>query len=80
MEKWYEVAVSYVDDGNTETIATFDTLEKAKKYALNPYDLKELTTDGDVVNFIFIDKWYAEEGGSAFKDYSFDAIIYKENK
>ena len=33
MEKWYEVAVSYTDDGGTETIATFDTLKEAKQYA-----------------------------------------------
>ena len=73
MGKWYEVAVSYVDNCGTETIATFDTLKEAKLYA---EDCNDLNDEG--VDFVFIDKWYAEEGGSAFKEDSFKAIIYKE--
>ena len=41
MEKWYEVAVSYTDDGGTETIATFDTLKEAKQYAEKPQQIKK---------------------------------------
>jgi hypothetical protein len=77
MEKWYEVAVSYGDDGSTEKIAAFDTLEDAKNYASSD-DGKSLISESHV-NFIFIDKWYEEEGGSIFREDSFDAIIYKEN-
>ena len=75
MEKWYEVAVSYVDDCGTETIATFDKLKDAKQYIT-----KEDILSWDSVEFAFIDKWYAEKGGSAFKEDNFDVIIYKENK
>ena len=75
MEKWYEVAVTYVDDCGTETIATFDKLKDAKQYIT-----EENILSWDSVGFAFIDKWYAKEGGSAFKDYNFDAITYKENK
>ena len=74
MEKWYELAVSWID-GGTETIATFDTLKKAKLYAEDCNALK-----GEYVEFVFIDKWYAEEGGSAWEDKTFKPIIYKENK
>ena len=56
MEKWYEVAVSYTDDGGTETIATFDTLKEAKEYAENCDALER-----EYVDFLFIDKWYSED-------------------
>ena len=75
MEKWYEVAVSYVDDCGTETIATFDKLKDAKQYII-----KEDILSWDSVEFAFIDKWYAEEGGGAWEDKTFKPIIYKENK
>ena len=78
MEKWYEVAVSYVDDGGTETIATFDTLKDAKNYASSD-DGKSLVSESSV-DFVFIDRWEAESGGSAWEDETFTPIIYKENK
>ena len=88
MEKWYEVAVSYKDDHGTETIATFDTLKEAKQYADKPQQIKKEIWSKEIqpysiweeVDFIFIDKWYAEDGGSAWREDNFDAIIYKENK
>ena len=75
MEKWYEVAVSYVDDCGTETIATFDKLKDAKQYIT-----EENILSWDSVEFAFIDKWEAESGGSAWEDETFTPIIYKENK
>jgi len=75
MEKWYEVAVSYVDNCGTETIATFDKLKDAKQYIA-----EEDILSWDSVGFAFIDKWCAEDGGIAWEDKTFKPIIYKENK
>ena len=61
MEKWYEVAVSYVDDCGTETIATFDKLKDAKQYII-----KEDILSWDSIEFAFIDKWYTEDGFEMF--------------
>ena len=70
MEKWYEVAVSYKLGHGTETIETFDTLKGAKNY-INNCDALER----EYVDFVFIDRWYSEDGDSSYKDYDFDPII-----
>ena len=72
MEKWYEVAVSYKLGHGTETIATFDTLKEAKDYTNNCDALER-----EYVEFVFIDRWEAESGGSAWEDETFTPIIYK---
>jgi len=56
MTEWYEVAVSYVDNCGTETIATFDKLKDAKQYII-----KEDILSWDSIEFAFIDKWYTED-------------------
>jgi len=73
MEKWYEVAVSYVDDCGTETIEWFYKLKEAKEYTNNCDALER-----KYVDFVFIDKWYSKDGDNAYKDRTFTPIIYKE--
>lgn len=50
---WFEIAVSYTDEGGTETIESKDSLEDAIVYAESCDELK-----WDYVDFVFIDKWY----------------------
>ena len=79
--EWYEIAVSYTDDGGTESIESKDTLEEALKFANSTDRIKD-----DDVGFIFIDKWYdadvlSEYGGDARIDDDFKVIyIDKETK
>ena len=81
MTEWYEVAVSYTEDGSTETIESYDTLEEAKEFANKTSIINE-----EHIDFIFIDKWYdadvlSEYGGDARMDDDFKVIyINKETK
>ena len=69
--EWYEIAVSYTDDGGTESIESKDTLEEALKFANSTDRIKD-----DDVEFIFIDKWYSEDGEYAYReDDDFKVII-----
>ena len=62
---WYEVALSYINDGGTESI----------DYANNCTELKE-----DSVEFVFIDKWIKDNSDTNITVDNFDAIIFrKEN-
>jgi len=63
---WYEVGVSYKNDGGTETIASEQMLRKAMKIGTN---LKEFLADTGSqyghdlmreIDFVFIDKWWCE--------------------
>lgn len=84
MTEWYEVAVSYKDDHGTETIATFDTLKKAKEYAKNHNDLSESFMElWEEVDFIFIDRWYYDKDKYGEHNQKYDepaVFIYKETK
>ena len=69
---WYEVAVTWDDDNGTETIASFDRLEQAKKFMNG----KSLTT-ADIfqhIENVFIDKWI-RDGGHGRTDDKFIPII-----
>ena len=75
--EWYEIAVSYTDDGGTESIESKDTLEEAIAYAKNCDELK-----WDDVKFVFIDRWYYDIDKYGDENYRYDepaVIIKKEN-
>ena len=74
--EWYEIAVSYTDDGGTESIESKDTLEEAIAYAKNCDELK-----WDEVEFMFIDRWWCDT--DKYSNTKFDepaVIINKETK
>ena len=76
--EWYEIAVSYTDDGGTESIESKDTLEEAIAYAKNCDELK-----WDDVKFVFIDRWYYEPDKYGEQNQKYDepaVFIYKETK
>jgi hypothetical protein len=77
--EWYEVAVSYIEDGGTETIESFYKLDDAKKF-VKTYKM------GEHIEFLFIDKWTCDINtsndypiGHANKVKDFKALIYKNN-
>ena len=70
-KQWYEVALSYTQEGGTETIQSFKNLEQAKRFANNVILL-------DDIDFVFIDKWkfnYDTLDNDKVKD--FNPLIYK---
>ena len=73
--EWYEIAVSYTDDGGTESIESKDTLEEAIAYAKNCDALER-----EYVDSLFIDKWYSEDGENAIRYDEPAVIINKETK
>ena len=78
MTEWYEIAVSYTDEGGTETIESKYTLEEAIAYAKNCDELK-----WDEVQFMFIDRWYCDTDKYGEQNLQFDepaVIINKETK
>tara|TARA_R110002051_G_scaffold324930_2_gene424651 strand:- start:207 stop:476 length:270 start_codon:yes stop_codon:yes gene_type:complete len=84
LQYWYEVAVTWDDDNGTETIASFDRLEQAKKF-MN--DDKEIESEVQPDMFkhienVFIDKWLGDTIMPNYKDRKFNAIIrtIKESK
>ena len=75
--EWYEIAVSYTDDGGTETIESKDSLKEAITYAENCDELKL-----DDVEFIFIDRWYYDKDkyGDENHRYEESAIIIDKER
>ena len=74
--EWYEIAVSYTDEGGTETIESKYDLEDALKFAENTNVIND-----DDIDFIFIDKWYAHgEEKQSFEDYAFKTIRFNKNQ
>ena len=76
--EWYEIAVSYTDDGGTETIESKYTLEEAIAYAKNCDEL-----NWDEVEFMFIDRWYYDIDKYGDENHRYDepaVFIYKETK
>ena len=76
--EWYEIAVSYTDEGGTETIESKYTLEEAIAYAKNCDELK-----WDEVKFMFIDRWYCDTDKYGEQNLKFDepaVFINKETK
>ena len=73
-EEWYEVAVSYTDNGGTETIHSTD-----HKWSAVTYAREYSKTKDEGIDFVFIDKWYTEVDNHPhpIKDNSFNAIIIK---
>ena len=88
---WYEVGVSYKNDGGTETIASEQMLRKAMQIGTN---LKATLGDDLIqdVDLVFIDKWWCEVEvvkvdklgnpkqwmfSDSFKDEYFNTIIIK---
>ena len=76
--EWYEIAVSYTDDGGTETIESKNTLEEAISHAKNCDEL-----NWDEVEFMFIDRWYYDIDKYGDENHRYDepaVIINKEIK
>jgi len=79
---WYEVAVTWDDDNGTETIASFDRLEQAKKFMNDDKEIKsEVQSDMfQHIENVFIDKWLGDTIMPNYKDRKFNAIIRTINK
>ena len=74
--EWYEIAVSYTDEGGTESIESKDTLVEAIKFVANCDEFK-----WDEVEFMFIDRWWCD--ADKYSNTKFDEpaiIINKETK
>tara|TARA_Y100000310_G_C20501580_1_gene724265 strand:- start:265 stop:492 length:228 start_codon:yes stop_codon:yes gene_type:complete len=69
-KQWYEIAVSWKDDGGTQTIECMDNLNQAMDYARTCSELKESDVD-----FVFIDKWYTPDFIDNYMCEEFEAII-----
>ena len=80
LQAYYDVAVTWDDDNGTETIASFDRLEQAKKFMNDDAEIKselqnsESTDMFEFIENVFIDKSFSDSI-QEYRDNTFDAII-----
>ena len=80
LQAYYDVAVTWKDGHGTETIASFDRLEQAKKFMNDDAEIKselqnsESTDMFEFIENVFIDKSFSDSI-QEYRDNTFDAII-----
>ena len=73
--EWYEIAVSYIDDGGTESVESKDTLAEAIKFVANCDEFK-----WDEVEFMFIDRWWCDADKYSNTKFDEPAIIFNKKQ
>ena len=73
--EWYEIAVSYIDDGGTESVESKDTLAEAIKFVANCDEFK-----WDEVEFMFIDRWWCDTDKYSNTKFDEPAIVFNKKE
>ena len=73
--EWYEIAVSYTDDGGTESVESKDTLVEAIKFVANCDEFK-----WDEVEFMFIDRWWCDADKYSNTKFDEPAIVFNKKE